>query len=1361
LQLGDGDNTLAVDALPSYTWATIYSGSGNDTLNVGGTNGTLDDIDGVLVYYGGTGTDTLNAYANSETEDNEGQLTAINLTGFGMGTNSWLNVHKQQDAMLSIPQGHTPCTEDSSCDAAIYYGERNDADVVSSDVEAVNVYMGSGNDTLRVDGTYSQGVTSIYGGAGDDRFEVEATPWGLHANSLRRVDYVAGPLNVYGEAGDADYVIMNDSGDADANTGIFEGRTLTGLDMAGSITFDTAELLEISLGEQNDTFYLRSAPAGVETRVKLNGGFDTVYVGSAAGTLDDILGSLVIEGNLPFAKDALFINDTGYNGGRTFTVTNDPAAITLIVDDPNNPGQTMPLDLDETTITLNGGGQIKYQTIETLVINAGGGNDTLNLEAPHNDRDPLGGFNATFTFNGGAGNDQVNVGQSVPGGRSVDLVDIFSIFNGQDGNDTILFEHTASLVANTLAFVSKTFTQLFPVQTQDWADIFAVIFNETAADLIATALFTTVALGVVADPNVRVMHMGAHTRDFEHLMFSFGSGDDVFQLDDGTSTDPVIYREALTVNGGAGADTFNVATSYVTTQGMVTLNGGLGDDLAYVDFLESGPASTLSVTYNGGEHDTEGDCLRFVGDGVLSGVYNVSPTQARSGSVSVSPSTGSGQAGSFAFTGVEPLVVNGFGSLEMVGADNITDLAIESIPVADMDLTSLVLHVLLVDGVISWRQQVKLDGISAKETSAYGQALSWDGSTLAVGARRSIVSITDEKPIDRTVVDFVKSSGIAAGQSSLASGTYYVEMRDAAAAAGGGDWEFRLLDWNSADVLVADVTGGASLVTGWQDVPDNKVIDTQRGLLVAFGPVEYNYTAVSGGGAASFNYSVGVYPGVVYVYVESGGTWSEQAKLSADDMAYAGQGFGDSVSLSGNTLVVGAPQDISLGSNAGAAYVFQRGGTDWTQAAKIKASDGAANDRFGSSVATNGSTVVVGAPGDEGNRGAAYAFSSGSWGQTSKLNASDGASGDLFGAAIDYAGTTLVVGAPGDDGSRGSAYVYSGSGASWAGPQKLVSSSLQAGEQFGADVAIDTFIVVGAPGYDYAQKIYDGQGLCTRGCDSGAAFVFTGSCTSWSLSARLTASGGLPANLAQNEGRAYDHFGKAVTTSGYYVVVGAPDYDDVSINQGAIYFFEYLPDLGSGAGYSWIRSQNKLVSNTPTENDYFGGEVALNGGRLAVGVPGFNEIDANNNILRENVGTVRFFETNGVISLNNPDDPHRGLYRAEVLMDAPLGSGQAGYEIFYHPGSRTLLVGAPTAGYVYVYADEGLYWNHYQSLGWSGQMGYDMDIYGDTLVVGAPGSSYVHVYTFNYGSRNWDHRASIGGPSGSEFGKSVSIEDGR
>nr|MBC8240041.1 FG-GAP repeat protein [Alphaproteobacteria bacterium] len=1322
IQMGDGNDTMRVESLLATVHATIYGGSGDDTLEVGNQADTLNDIDGIIEFYGQTGTDTLNAIDSGNTAPNTGQLTALNITGLGMGSNAWLSVHVALGGLPTTPDGETPCTANNSCPAAIYYASRNDADVISSDVEVVSVFLGSGDDTLQVDSTYNLGVTNAYGGAGDDRFEVGATPNGLHPDDNRRVDYIAGPLNVYGEAGDGDFVIVNDSGDDVVNSGILEGSTVSGLGMGqhGSVTFDsTAEKLEISLGEQNDTFYLRSAPAGTETRLKLNGGYDTVYVGSATNTLDDIQGTLIIEGGLPFAEDALFIMDQGYAGGRIYTITNDPNAFTLI-----NQETGAEIWMDETTISLFGGGQIRYQTFETVVINAGSGNDTLNLEAPHNDRDPLGGKNATFTFNGGAGDDTVYVGQTDAGGKSLEFIDIWSIFNGQAGTDTILFEHTASVVANTLAFVSKTFETLFPANTATWANFYALIFDEDVA-ITTAALFTTVALGLVSTPLARVMEMGAHTRAFENLLFSFGSGDDVFKLEDGD------YYEAITVNGGPGADTFNVADA-VTTHQMVTLNGGQGDDLVYVDYTETAPAGTTTITYNGGEHDTEGDTLRFVGDGILGGLYEPSSTQARAGRVTINGNT-------FDFSGVEPVVVNGFGSFEMVGAENISDYAIESIAVDDMDLTTLVLHVLMVDGVISWRQQVKLEGIDAKETTNYGQALSWDGNTLAIGARRSLTSITDEKPVDQTVVDFIKGGNVAAGQVTLASGTYYVETRDA----GSADWEFRLLDWSGAQVI------------GWQDIPANKVSDTGRGVLIAFGPNEYYYSAVSGGSAASFNYSLGVYPGVVYVYTQSGSTWTEQAKLYPEDGSYAGQGFGDSVALSGDTLVVGAPQDTSLGANAGAAYIFQRSGSSWTQTAKVSASDGAANDRFGSTVAASGLTAVVGAPGDDGDAGSAYVFSggSGTWVQIAKLTASDRGAGDLFGAALDMTGSAVVVGAPGDDGWRGSAYVYSAGG--WNQTQKLVSTSLQAGESFGSAVAIDTFIVVGAPGYDDDLILYDYQGICTHGCNTGAAFVFnwTGS---WTLSARLTAAGGLPEELAQWEGRANDHFGGAVTTSGEYVVVGAPDYDEGAMDSGAVYFFRYLPDAYSGAGYSWIRSKDKVVSSTPIENAHFGQTLALSGLQLAVGVPGFNQTDANDNILRENVGIVRFYQTDGVIAYHNQGDGTVGLYRAEIQYDHP-NAYRAGYEMLYHSASRTLLVGAPGAGYVYIYANEGLYWRHHQThgIGW-GEFGYDMDIYGDTLAVGAPGANTV--YIFNYDGANWVYRTPISESGVADFGRSLDLE---
>ena len=270
---------------------------------------------------------------------------------------------------------------------------------------------------------------------------------------------------------------------------------------------------------------------------------------SARGTnkLDDILGTLVIEGGLPFSKDELYVFDSGNTSNRTYTITNNPNAIILTVDDPYHPGQTIQLNLDETTISISNGGTIKYQTFETVALNAGSGSDTLNLQAPHNDRDPLGGFNATFTFNGGAGDDIINVGT----GSSLDSIDIFAMFNGQSGNDSVFFDHTSSVVANTLAFVGKTFTELFSAGTAEWAALFSGIFNENES-VTRAALHTAVALGYVASTATRVMNIGANMRDVENISFSLGSGNDVFKLGNG------IYREAITVNGGGGADTFNI-----------------------------------------------------------------------------------------------------------------------------------------------------------------------------------------------------------------------------------------------------------------------------------------------------------------------------------------------------------------------------------------------------------------------------------------------------------------------------------------------------------------------------------------------------------------------------------------------------------------------------------------------------------------------------------------------------------------------------------------------------------------------------------------------------------------------------------
>lgn len=169
--------------------------------------------------------------------------------------------------------------------------------------------------------------------------------------------------------------------------------------------------------------------------------------------------------------------------------------------------------------------------------------------------------------------------------------------------------------------------------------------------------------------------------------------------------------------------------------------------------------------------------------------------------------------------------------------------------------------------------------------------------------------------------------------------------------------------------------------------------------------------------------------GAAYVFARSKGSWKEEAKLTASDGA-KGDEFGFSVAISGNFAIVGAN---SHDKGTGAAYIFVRNGTTWTEEAKLTASDGAAKDDFGISVSVSGSsgniTAIVGSYRHDSNglnSGAAYSFlrSGMAWSEKSKVVAGDGADGDRFGGSVSISGNYAIVGAGLDDDSAGSAYIY-------------------------------------------------------------------------------------------------------------------------------------------------------------------------------------------------------------------------------------------------------------------------------------------------------------------------------------------------
>jgi len=171
--------------------------------------------------------------------------------------------------------------------------------------------------------------------------------------------------------------------------------------------------------------------------------------------------------------------------------------------------------------------------------------------------------------------------------------------------------------------------------------------------------------------------------------------------------------------------------------------------------------------------------------------------------------------------------------------------------------------------------------------------------------------------------------------------------------------------------------------------------------------------------------------GSAYVYRFNGSSWVEEQKLTASDGAVFDY-FGYSVSVSGNVAVVGAYQRNCPGSDCGAAYVYRFNESTWLEEEKLTASDAAASDQFGISVSISGDVVVVGANSDDraaaNNCGSAYVyfFIGSSWVQEHKLKASDAAAGDQFGTSVSITGDVVAVGAPFWSGSdSGAAYVFS------------------------------------------------------------------------------------------------------------------------------------------------------------------------------------------------------------------------------------------------------------------------------------------------------------------------------------------------
>ncbi|HVU26032.1 MAG TPA: cadherin-like beta sandwich domain-containing protein [Opitutus sp.] len=367
---------------------------------------------------------------------------------------------------------------------------------------------------------------------------------------------------------------------------------------------------------------------------------------------------------------------------------------------------------------------------------------------------------------------------------------------------------------------------------------------------------------------------------------------------------------------------------------------------------------------------------------------------------------------------------------------------------------------------------------------------------------------------------------------------------------------------------------------------------------------------------------------------------AQQAYLKASNTG-GSDFFGQSVAIAGDTVVVGAPGEASGATGvdgnqsdnsanaSGAAYVFVRNGTTWSQQAYLKASNTGANDNFGLSVAIADDTLVVGAAfessgavgvnGDQSDNsaswaGAAYVFvrSGTTWSQQAYLKASNTDRGDNFGLSVAIADDTVVVGAAfesssavgvngdqSDNSARwaGAAYVFVRSGTTWSQQAYLKASNTES-DLFGSSVAIaDDTVIVGAVWESSSSVGVNGNQSDNSAGQSGAAYVFVRSGTTWSQQAYLKAS----------NTHSLDQFGTSVAIAGDTAVVGA--LDEASSATGVDGDQTDHSAASSGAAYVFVRSgttwsqQAYLKASNADAYDKFGSSVAIADDTVVVGAP--------------------------------------------------------------------------------------------------------------------------------------------------------------
>ncbi|ETR70241.1 MAG: PKD domain-containing protein [Candidatus Magnetoglobus multicellularis str. Araruama] len=281
------------------------------------------------------------------------------------------------------------------------------------------------------------------------------------------------------------------------------------------------------------------------------------------------------------------------------------------------------------------------------------------------------------------------------------------------------------------------------------------------------------------------------------------------------------------------------------------------------------------------------------------------------------------------------------------------------------------------------------------------------------------------------------------------------------------------------------------------------------------------------------------------IFTISSACFASQIKINSEDSDKRDY-FGYSVSISGKYAIIGAYMDDDKGLDSGSAYIFTKTGNNWIQSEKLTANDGERGDRFASAVSIFGDYAVIGSSRDDDNgesSGSVYVFirNGKNWIQHTKLVANDAKKYGDFGTSVCISGDYIIVGAtPYND--LGAAYIFvRDENNNWVQQKKLKADDTERGDYFGNKVSLSgDYAIIGAHRDD------------DKGSNSGAAYIFVRDGTNWSQQTKLIA----------NDGIEEDNFGKAVSISGDYAIVGAYLDDDIGAGSGSAYIFKRDKKIG-------------------------------------------------------------------------------------------------------------------------------------------------------------------------------------------------------